>query len=119
MGAWITAEQAAALKRLSLFVLQDLLPSPASELAHYIIPSASFAEKDGVFVNHAGLAQALKRAVRPPGEVRTDGQVFLDLMERRGLLHAETIRAELAKEVPFFAALGTGKVGEHGVKLGG
>jgi len=55
--------------------------------------------------------------VAPTGEVRTDGQVFLDLMERRGLLHAATLRQELAREVPFFTALG-GDLGDHGVRLG-
>ena len=39
------------------------------------------------------------------GSVRTDGQVFLDLMERRGLAHAPTLRKELATEVRFFSSL--------------
>ncbi|MFN7132150.1 MAG: molybdopterin-dependent oxidoreductase, partial [Myxococcales bacterium] len=115
--SWILPDQVSALKKASVLIVQDLLPSPLSEVAKYVIPSASFAEKDGLFVNHAGLAQAIKRAVRPPGEIRTDGQVFLDLMERRGLMHAETIRGELAKEVGFFAKLGSGKVPELGVML--
>ena len=80
------------------------------------MPAATWAEKSGTFVNHAGLAQAIHRAVKPPGEVRTDGQVFLDLLERRGLAHAPTLRAELAAAVPAFAAL-AGEVGEYGVKL--
>jgi len=115
-NGWIGDEQAKALERVPLLVVHDLLPSPASERAHYVIPAASFAEKDGVFVNHAQLGQAIQRAIRPPGEVRTDGQVFLDLMERRGLVHAPTIRAELAKEVPYFAALAS-EPGEHGLVL--
>ena len=101
--SWILPDQVTALRK-GVLIVQDLLPSPVSAAAKYVIPAASFAEKDGLFVNHAGLAQAIKRACRPPGEVRTDGQVFLDLMERRGLMHAETIRAELAREVPYFAA---------------
>jgi NADH-quinone oxidoreductase subunit G len=115
-GGWITSEQAIRLKSAPLVVVHDLLPSPASEQAHYVLPAASFAEKDGTFVNHADLAQAIHRAVRPPAEVRSDGQVFLDLMERRGLIHAPTLRGELAKEMAYFAELQS-DLGNFGVRL--
>jgi NADH-quinone oxidoreductase subunit G len=116
-GGWISTEQAARLQRVPLFIVQDLLPSPASQAAKYVIPAATFAEKDGTFVNHAGLAQALHWGASPPGEGRSDGQVFLDLMERRGLLHAPTLRAELAAAVPFFAPLARGELGDYGIRL--
>ncbi len=116
-GGWITEAQASAFKQVPLLVVQDLFPSPASAIAKYVIPAATFAEKDGTFVNHAGLAQAIHWAVRPPGEFRTDGQVFLDLMERRGLVHAPSLRAELAREVPYFAPLAESDIGGHGLFL--
>ncbi len=116
--AWISDQHAETFgSKVPFLVVQDLMPSPISERAKYVIPAASFAEKDGTFVNHAGLAQAIHRAVRPPQECRTDGQVFLDLQQRRGLVHAPTLRAELAKEVPYFAALANGDLGEYGVRL--
>jgi NADH-quinone oxidoreductase subunit G len=114
---WITPEQAARLAKVPFVVVQDLWPSPASAVAHYVLPAVSFAEKEGTFVNHAGLAQAIHWAVAPPGECRVDGQVFLDLLERRGLVHAPTIRAELAAEVPYFAPLVGQDLGEYGVLL--
>jgi NADH-quinone oxidoreductase subunit G len=116
---WITESQAAAMQKVPLVIVHDLFPSPASALAKYVIPAAGFAEKSGTFVNHAGLAQALHWAVQPPRESRTDGQVFLDLLERRGLLHAPTLRAELAREVPYFAPLERGDLDAHGQLLGG
>ncbi len=116
-GGWISEVQARGLEKVPLVVVQDLLPSPASAAATYILPAAAFSEKDGTFVNHAGLAQALQRATQPPRSFRTDGQVFLDLLERRGLVHAPTLRAELAREVPAFAALATGELGDQGVFL--
>ncbi|HEY7328884.1 MAG TPA: molybdopterin-dependent oxidoreductase [Gemmataceae bacterium] len=118
-GCWISEMQAQALHHVPLIVCHDLLPSPISNVAHYILPAASWAEKEGTFVNHAGLAQAIHWGVVPTGEVRTDGQVFLDLMERRGLLHAPTLRKELAAEVPYFAALAGGDPGEYGIPLEG
>jgi NADH-quinone oxidoreductase subunit G len=115
--AWIAEEQAKSLEKLSLLVVQDLLPSPASDRAHAVLPGAAWAEKDGTFVNHAGLAQAIRWATSPPAEARPDGQVFLDLLERRGLVHAPTLRGEMAKEIPYFAPLGQAELGEQGIDL--
>jgi NADH-quinone oxidoreductase subunit G len=117
LGPWVSPERVNVLGKASLLVVQDLFPSAASELAHYVLPAASFAEKDGTFVNHAGLAQAIRWAVRPFPSCKTDGQVFLDLMQRRGLVHAPTLRKELAAEIAYFAPLASGDVGEHGVRL--
>jgi NADH-quinone oxidoreductase subunit G len=116
---WVNETQAQALQRVPLIVCHDLLPSLVSNFAHYVLPGASWAEKEGTFVNHAGLAQAIYWGVVPTSEVRTDGQVFLDLLERRGLLHAPTLRKELAAEVPYFAALAGGDPGEYGTPLNG
>jgi NADH-quinone oxidoreductase subunit G len=116
-GPWITEENVAALARVPLLVVQDLFSTPASAAAKYVVPASSFAEKDGTFVNHAGLAQEIHWAVRPPGRARTDGQLFLDLLERRGLAHAQTLRRELAAEVPYFAPLAVGELGPQGVRL--
>jgi NADH-quinone oxidoreductase subunit G len=116
-GGWIAPAQAEALKLVPLVVVQDLFASPASALAKYVLPAASFAEKDGMFVNYKGLAQAVRWAVRPPQGLRTDGQLFLNLLERRGLWHAPSLRAELARAVPYFAPLAERDLGEHGVLL--
>ena len=118
LGAWLNEDQAKSLGSIPLLVVQDLTPSAISAAARFVIPAATFAEKDGCYVNHANLAQQLHWAVRPGSMGRTDGQIFLNLLERRGLIQASAIRQELAREVPFFAALAVGDLGEFGVKLG-
>ncbi len=115
-GPWLTEAQATSLRRAPLVVLQDLLASPLSDRADYVLPGTAWAEKEGTFVNHAGLAQAITKAVHAPGESRTEGQVFADLMGRRGLLHAGPVRAELAAEVPSLRGLAE-KVGALGQRL--
>jgi NADH-quinone oxidoreductase subunit G len=114
---WISETQAQALQKVPLVVCHDLSPSPVSAFAQYILPGATFAEKEGTFVNHAGLAQGLHWGVTPTGECRTDGQVFLDLLQRRGLVHAPTLRKELAREIKYFAPLAGGDLGEYGILL--
>ena len=114
---WISEEQAEGLKTLPKLIVQDLLPSPASALAHFMLPAGSFAEKDGTFVNHAGLAQAIHRAIHSPSEAWPDGRILMELAERRGLFHPPSLRQELAKEVPYFACMASGELGEYGVRL--
>jgi NADH-quinone oxidoreductase subunit G len=116
-GGWVSEAQAQTLQRVPLVVCQDLLPSPVSAFAHYVLPGGAFAEKDGTFVNHAGLAQVIHWGITPTGECRTDGQVFLELLGRRGLAHAASLRGELAAEVPWFAPLAGGDPGEYGIPL--
>ena len=101
-----------------LRVTIDLCKGAATQGAKYVLPAATFAEKDGTFVNHAGLAQHIKLCARPPLECRTEGQLFFDLLGRRGLVQMEQVRKEMAAELPFFAPLANG-CGELGVKLGG
>lgn len=107
-----------SLKKIDLLIVQDLFHGPATVPARYVLPATAFSEKDGTFVNHANLAQAIHRATNPPQEARNEGQVYLDLMDRPGLIRAEAIRQELAREVPFFAPLAA-DLGGLGIRLGG
>ncbi|HYV36583.1 MAG TPA: molybdopterin-dependent oxidoreductase [Gemmataceae bacterium] len=114
---WYDQRQGAPLARVPLLIVQDLFGSKLSEVARYELPASSFAEKDGTFVNHANLAQEVHWAIRPHGSTKSDGQIFLDLLQRRGLIHAPTIRKELASEIAFFAPL-SGELGDQGIVLG-
>jgi NADH-quinone oxidoreductase subunit G len=117
-AGWITEQQAAALESVDTLIVQDIFPSPASQRARFVLPSGSFAERDGTFVNHAGLAQELHRSIRVPGEARPDGRLLWDLAERRGLYHAASLRCEMSRKVPQLAALEGGDLGEQGLLLG-
>jgi NADH-quinone oxidoreductase subunit G len=111
---WLTESDRSWLGALKLLIVQDILPSPASEVAHYVLPGGSFAEKDGTFVNHAGLAQEIHRAVRGPGESWPDGRILWELAGRRGLFHTPTVRTEIGTEIEALAALRPGRLGSLG-----
>jgi NADH-quinone oxidoreductase subunit G len=114
---WITDQQAAALEHVERVVVQDILPSPASELATFVLPGGSFAERDGTFVNHAGLAQGIKRAIRGPGEARPDGRILWELAGRRGLLNVALLRKEIGETIESLRPLAAGQLGEQGLRL--
>jgi NADH-quinone oxidoreductase subunit G len=111
---WVTEADRGWLSKLKLLIVQDILPSSASDLAHYLLPGASFAEKDGTFINHAGLAQGIERAIRSPGEARPDGRILWELAGRRGLFHAPTLRTEIGSEIEALAALRSNSLGPTG-----
>jgi NADH-quinone oxidoreductase subunit G len=88
-----------------LVVVQDLLPSNLSAAATFVLPGTAAFEKDGTFVNHAGLAQTFARAARPPQEARSELQLAWDLAGRKGLANAAAVRKELAAALPLFEGL--------------
>jgi NADH-quinone oxidoreductase subunit G len=101
----------------SLLVVQDIFPTSLSAAAKYVLPATSAYEKDGTFVNHAGLAQTFPRAVRPPQESRSELQIAYDLLGRRGLAQASAVRKEVAAAMPEFAALAVEKPAPTGQRL--
>jgi NADH-quinone oxidoreductase subunit G len=116
--AWVSTEEADAFAKLDFLVVQDILPSALTAAAKYVLPSGSFAEKEGTFVNYNLLAQGIHRVIVGPGESRPDGRIFMELMERRGLFHAPTLRKEIAQAIPYFQPLARGDLGPFGIFLG-
>ena len=68
-----------ALSSLEFLAVSDLLPTETTRLATVVLPSASFAEKEGTFTNLEGRVQPVRKAVEPFGESRADWQIILDL----------------------------------------
>ena len=97
---WLPATMTA-----DFLVMQDLFPSALSAKADVVLPATTAFEKDGTFVNHAGLAQTFPRGTRPPGEVRGESQIACDLLGRKGLVQMKAVRKELAESMPMFAGL--------------
>ena len=116
---WVTESIDRAVGQPGLLIVQDIFPSPLSERADILLPSGSFAEREGTYVNHSGLAQAAQAAVRCPGDARADGRILLELAERKGLFNAMAMRKEVGNAIRSLAALAEGDLGEHGVKIGG
>jgi len=80
-------------------VVQDVLPGKLADSADVLLPAAMWAEKDGSFENYAGKIQPFAAAVPPPEGVRREGDTYLNLLGRRELYHAETIRGEMGGEM--------------------
>ena len=116
-AGWITEEQAAQLKGVETIVVQDILPSAASQTATFVLPGGSFAERDGTFVNHSGLAQEIRRSIRGPGEAKPDGRILWDLSGRTGLFNLAAVRAEMAHAIGGLESLAVTPFPSQGVPL--
>jgi NADH-quinone oxidoreductase subunit G len=84
---WASAEDAAALAPLrSLKAVVSLTSNTGAlpDVASVVIPVASFAEKDGTFVNAKGVAQHFDRVVRPPDGVHAAWQTLVELSAKLG-----------------------------------
>ena len=89
---WIDAATAGRFGGLPLLIVQDLFPSPLSELAACELPAAAFAEKDGSYVNRYDRLQTVGWAIRPPQGVRPEGELLWEMLGGRGLyLRAERV----------------------------
>jgi NADH-quinone oxidoreductase subunit G len=114
---WIDDRAAAALARVAPLVVQDILPSPATAAADFVLPGGSFAEREGTFVNHAGLAQAIEWSIRPKHQAWPDGRILFELAGRSGLYHPPSVRREMAATINYFAPLAAETLDERGVLL--
>jgi assimilatory nitrate reductase catalytic subunit len=75
-----------ALGDLEFLVVQDgFQPTPTSEFAHLVLPAAIWGEKDGTYTNSERRVSRVSRAVDPPGEARSDFDIFLDIARELGV----------------------------------
>ena len=114
---WVNEKLDQAVGSPALLIVQDIFPSPLSERADIVLASGSFAERDGTYVNHAGLAQASHASIRPPEQARADGRILMDLVGRTGLFNAMALRKEIGSTISELSVLAAGDLGEHGVRL--
>lgn len=75
-----------AVSRLEFLVVQDgFHPTPTTERADLVLPSAIWGEKEGTYTNTERRVSKVNRAVDPPGQARTDFEIFLDLAHALGV----------------------------------
>jgi ferredoxin-nitrate reductase len=67
-----------------LVVVQDMFATETTELADVVLPAAGWGEKTGCFTNVDRTVHLSEKAVDPPGEARSDLDIFLDYARRMG-----------------------------------
>lgn len=113
---WIDETAARRFEKLKLLIVQDLFPSPLTQMAAYQLPAAAFAEREGSYVNRADRLQSVPWAIRPPMGVRTEGSLYWELLGNAGLYNAQAVLDEIARKIIYFSAA-TGPIPDVGLDL--
>jgi NADH-quinone oxidoreductase subunit G len=100
----IEARRAGTIKVL---VVQGILLTDLALAADFVLPGASYLEKDAYYTNDKGLVQAAARAVTPPGAAMEDWQILVSVAVTLNVALTYTsgaqIRAEIAAALPDLA----------------
>ncbi|MBI4607427.1 MAG: molybdopterin-dependent oxidoreductase [Candidatus Rokubacteria bacterium] len=120
-SAWGEAEVLEALLALGCLIFQGSNANGVSAHAHLVLPSATYAEREGTFTNFQGRVQRFRKAVEPLGESRPDWEILARVGEAVGLdlrpTRAEDLFRELARTLPAFSGLSYRSLGDLGQKV--
>lgn len=100
-----TGEVKEILEKMEFLVVQDIFLSETAQYADVVLPAASFAEKDGTFVNTERRIQRIRKAINPPGEAKSDSDIICEVAKRMGMegfdyTSPAVIMKEIASLVP-------------------
>ncbi len=108
-------------ENVSLFVYSGTNETPTVPLAHWVLPSAAYVEKDGTFVNCHSRVQRIGRAFTPLGDSREDWRYLLELAGKLGLSfdwrRPQEIFQRLAETVAPFEGLTYETIGRQGADV--
>jgi formate dehydrogenase alpha subunit len=99
-----------ALKSFELLIVQEVFPSRTTPFAHVVLPAASFAEKDGTYINTERRVQLIHKAIEPIGQSKPDWKILCELASRMGypgmnFSHPRDVFDEMRKLVPLYAGI--------------
>lgn len=78
------------LSKPELFVIaQDIFPNETTAIADVVLPAAAWGEKTGCFTNVDRTVHLSHKAVDPPGEARSDLDIFVDFSNRMDFMDKE------------------------------
>lgn len=108
-----------ALDNLEFLVVQDIFLTETAQKADVVLPGASFAEKDGTFVNTERRVQRVREAISPRGDSRPDWEIIAELSTRLGYEmnynSPEEIFEEIRTVTPSYAGITYDRIEETGL----
>jgi formate dehydrogenase major subunit len=109
-----------ALKKLDLLVVQDIFLTETAQFADVVLPSASFAEKDGTFSNTERRVQRIRKVVEAPGIAKPDWEIISGISSKMGYPMSYGSAEEIFKEVtavtPSYAGITYQRIEKEGLQ---
>ena len=108
-----------SLENLDFLVVQDIFMTETSKMADVVLPSASFAEKDGTFTNTERKVQRVRKALEPPGTAKEDSVIVCELAGRMGYpmsyASSRDVMEEIAGVTPSYCGINYGRLEKGGI----
>jgi len=82
--AGYSMELVEALRQLEFLVVEDCFESELTEIAHVVLPTAMYLEKDGTFTNVDRTVQRVRYVVAAPGDARSSRTLVAEIAARLG-----------------------------------
>ena len=100
---------AGALRKLELFIVQDVILSETARFADVVLPASPSLEKEGTFTNTERRIQRLYQVLEPLGESKPDWRIIQDVANALGAdwsyAHPSQVMDEVASLTPLFAGV--------------
>ena len=110
-----------ALEKAEFVVMHATHNGEGMRAAHVVLPSCTYAEKDGTFTNYEDRVQQIHRAFPPIGESRPDWEIFRDLLVHFGVSlsfpTAQDVFLQLSKEERAFQGMTLKGIGDLGTRI--
>ncbi len=107
------------LEQIEFMVVQDIFLSETAELAHVVLPGASFAEKDGTFTGTDRRIQRVRKAIEPVGDSKADWEIICLLAQRMGasgfdFASPKEVTDEIASLTPIYGGVSYERLEKEG-----
>ena len=107
-----------ALENLDFLVVQDIFLTETAALADVVLPSVTFAERDGTFTSTERRVQRIEKAIEPLGEARVDWRIICDIASAMGYPmsyeSAGKIMDEIASVTPSYGGISYKRIEREG-----
>lgn len=109
------------LNDAEFLIVQDIFLTDTAEYADIILPSASFAEKDGTFTSTERRVERIRKVISPPGSAKADWQILCEIAERAGYKgmsynHPSEIMDEIARFTPIYGGMSYDRLDPYGLQ---
>lgn len=99
-----------ALQKLEFLVAQDIFLSETAAMANVVLPSSSYAEKDGTYTATDRRVQRIRKAIEPIGECKADWEIICLLAKKMNapgfdFSSPSEIMDELASLAPIYGGI--------------
>lgn len=100
--SWVDKELAKCVEKVEFLIVQDMFENELTRAARIVLPACAWAEREGSFMNDAGLVQPFDRAIDVPDGAKRDGQYLYEIAGFSGLYRGDKVRTLMSETIPAF-----------------